>query len=129
MTTFKLPKSTCTVEPPIMDTPKSGQFPYNGHTAHPLPMYIVHTCIQPLTTSEQWTMFSSPMCPLFRGSTIFHGMVYLAYAEYYHKVERIQRYVCKWKNHFYETKGEVGMSWHEKGRQQEVAYTKTESNS
>ena len=35
----------------------------------------------------------------------------------------------KWKNHFYEMKGEVGMSWHEKERQQEVAYTKTESNS
>ena len=35
----------------------------------------------------------------------------------------------KWKNHFYEMKGEVGMSWNEKERQQEVAYTKTESNS
>ena len=35
----------------------------------------------------------------------------------------------KWKNHFYEMKGEVGMLWHEKERQQEVAYTKTESNS
>ena len=33
------------------------------------------------------------------------------------------------KKHFYEMKGEVGMSWHEKERQQEVAYTKTESNS
>ena len=37
--------------------------------------------------------------------------------------------VYKWKNHFYEMKGEVGMSWHEKERQQEVAYTKTKSNS
>ena len=35
----------------------------------------------------------------------------------------------KWKNHFYEMKGEVGMSWHEKERQQEVTYTKTQSNS
>ena len=35
----------------------------------------------------------------------------------------------KWKNHFYKMKGEVGMSLHEKERQQEVAYTKTESNS
>ena len=33
----------------------------------------------------------------------------------------------KW--HFNEMKGEVGMSGHEKERQQEVAYTKTESNS
>ena len=35
----------------------------------------------------------------------------------------------KRKNHFYEMKGDVGMSPHEKERQQEVAYTKTESNS
>ena len=35
----------------------------------------------------------------------------------------------KWKNHFYEMKREVGMPRHEKERQQEVAYTKTESNS
>ena len=33
----------------------------------------------------------------------------------------------KWKNHLYEMKGEAGMSWHEKERQQEVAYTKTTS--
>ena len=34
-----------TVEPPIMDTLKSGQPPYNGHTAHSLP--IVHTFLPP----------------------------------------------------------------------------------
>ena len=31
----------------------------------------------------------------------------------------------KWKNHFYEMKGDVGMSRHEKEREQEDAYTKT----
>ena len=35
----------------------------------------------------------------------------------------------KWKNHFYEMKGDVGMSHHEKEREQEDAYTKTESHS
>ena len=30
----------------------------------------------------------------------------------------------KWKNHFYEMKGDVGMSRHEKEREQEDAYTK-----
>ena len=29
----------------------------------------------------------------------------------------------KWKNHFYEMKGDVGMSVHEKERKQEDAYT------
>ena len=31
----------------------------------------------------------------------------------------------KWKNHFYEVKGDVGMSVHEKERKQEDAYIKT----
>ena len=35
----------------------------------------------------------------------------------------------KWKNHFHEMKGDVGMTGHEKGREQEDAYTKTESHS
>ena len=35
----------------------------------------------------------------------------------------------KWKNHFHEMKGGVGMSSHEKQREQEDAYTKTESHS
>ena len=35
----------------------------------------------------------------------------------------------KWKNHFYQMKGGVGMSGHEKEREQEDAYTKTESHS
>ena len=35
----------------------------------------------------------------------------------------------KCKNHFYEMKGDVGMSSHEKGREQEDAYTKIESHS
>ena len=33
------------------------------------------------------------------------------------------------ENHFYEMKGDVGMSRHEKEREQEDAYTKTESHS
>ena len=33
------------------------------------------------------------------------------------------------KKHFYEMKGDVGMSHHEKEREQEDAYTKTESRS
>ena len=36
-----------TVEPPIMDTPKSGQPPYNGQTVRPLPI-IVHTFLPPI---------------------------------------------------------------------------------
>ena len=32
-------------------------------------------------------------------------------------------------NHFFEMKGDVGMSGHEKEREQEHAYTKTESHS
>ena len=34
-----------------------------------------------------------------------------------------------WKNHFYEMKGDVGMSVHEKERKQEDAYTKTQTHS
>ena len=37
--------------------------------------------------------------------------------------------IYKWKNHFYEMKGDVGMSFHEKERKQEDAYTKTQSYS
>ena len=34
----------------------------------------------------------------------------------------------KWKNHFYEMKGDVGLSLHEKRKEQD-AYTKTQSHS
>ena len=39
-------------------------------------------------------------------------------------------YVCinKWKNHFSEMKGDVGMSPHEKEGEQEDAYTKTRNS-
>ena len=43
-----------------------------------------------------------------------------------------QAHVCSYTtsvNHFYEMKGDVGMSSHEKGREQEDAYTKTQSHS
>ena len=36
--------------------------------------------------------------------------------------------IYKWKNHFYEMKGDVGMSVHEKERKQEDAYTKTQTH-
>ena len=39
------PVACFTVKPPIMDTLKSGQPPYNGHTVRPLP--IVHTFLPP----------------------------------------------------------------------------------
>ena len=45
-----------------MDTPKSGQPPYNGHTVHPLPIYCPYIST---SETEQWTKCSSPM---FRGS-------------------------------------------------------------
>ena len=35
----------------------------------------------------------------------------------------------KWKNHFSEIKGDVGMSLHEKEGEQEDAYTKAETHS
>ena len=38
-------------------------------------------------------------------------------------------YGYKWKIHFYEMKGDVGMSVHEKERKQEDAYTKTQTHS
>ena len=37
--------------------------------------------------------------------------------------------IYKWKNYFYEMKGDVGMSRHEKEREQEDGYTKRESHS
>ena len=58
-----------TVEPLIMDTLKSGQPPYNGQTVCPLPNPYISTSEEG-TTSEQWTKCSSPMCPLFGGSTV-----------------------------------------------------------
>ena len=61
-----------TVEPPIMDTLRSGQPPYNGHTVHPLPIYYPYiSTSEEGTTSEQWTKCSSPKCPLFGGSTVY----------------------------------------------------------
>ena len=37
--------------------------------------------------------------------------------------------IYKWKNHFYEMKGDVGMSVHEKERKQEDAYIHHDTNS
>ena len=34
----------------------------------------------------------------------------------------------KWKNHFFEMKGDVGMSRHEKEREQEDAFTQTQTH-
>ena len=55
--------------------------------------------------------------PLFRG----HG--------YHVTVTSLDINLIKWKNHLYEMKRDVGMSPHEKEREQEDAYTKTESHS
>ena len=40
-----------------------------------------------------------------------------------------QQRVYKWKNHFFEMKGDVGMSSHEKEREQEDAFTQTQTHS
>ena len=53
----------------------------------------------------------------FEPTQIFHHSVLLKF--------RSQLYIYKWKNHFYEMKGDVGMSLHEKERNN----TKTQSNS
>ena len=45
-----------TVEPPIMDTPKSGQPPYNGQTTCPLP---TTACTPYISTSEIRTTLTS----------------------------------------------------------------------
>ena len=59
------------VEPPIMDTLKSGQPPYNGQTVHSLAIYCPYiSTSEERTTSEQWTKCSSPKCPLFGCSTV-----------------------------------------------------------
>ena len=43
----KMKSEICTVEPLIMDTPKSGQPPYNGQSVRPLPIYCPY-----ISTSE-----------------------------------------------------------------------------
>ena len=60
---------TYTVEPLIMDAPKSGQL---GTDCSPPDCPYISTSEEG-TTSEQWTECSSPMCPLFGGSTVLHG--------------------------------------------------------
>ena len=45
------------------------------------------------------------------------------------RVNKLQQYVYKWKNHFSKMKGDVGMSGHEKERKQEDAYTKIQTHS
>ena len=42
---------------------------------------------------------------------------------------KVKNELNEWKNHFSEMKRDVGMSHHEKGREQDDAYTKTESHS
>ena len=54
-----------------MDTLKSGQPPYNGHTVCPQRIYCPYiSTSEEGTTSEQLAKCSSPMCPLFGGSTV-----------------------------------------------------------
>ena len=64
--------STGKVEPLITDTLKSGQPLYNGQIVHPLLIYCPYiSTSEEGTTSEQWTKWSSPMCPLFGGSIVY----------------------------------------------------------
>ena len=75
--TFAILLPSNIVELLIMDTPKSGQPPYNGHTVHPLPIYCSYiSTSEERMTSEQWTKCLPPICPLYRGSTVFH--IYLS---------------------------------------------------
>ena len=61
-----------------MDTLKSGQPPYNGQTARPLPIYCPYiSTSEQGTTSEQWTKCLSPVCPLFGGSTVNRNSVHI----------------------------------------------------
>ena len=61
----------------LMDTLKSGQPPYNGHTVHPLSIYCPYiSTSEEGTTSEQWTKYSSPTCPLFGGSTVYIFLIF-----------------------------------------------------
>ena len=53
-----------TVEPPIMDTLKSGQPPYNGHTVHPLPIYCPYISISEEGTTS--IKYSSPNLSITR---------------------------------------------------------------
>ena len=57
-----------------MDTPKSGQPPYNGQTVCPLPTTVcmLYRTSKEGTNSQQWTKHLSPTCPLFGGSTVDH---------------------------------------------------------
>ena len=74
---------------------------------------------------------------LLRGAELNHTdwvSYCLSTDEYFKKEDeyqsrRLNVYNYKWKNHFYEMKGDVGMSVHEKERKQEDAYTKTQTHS
>ena len=59
-----------------MDTPKSGQSPYNGQTVCLLLIHCLYiSTSEEGTTSEQRTKRLSPMCPLFGGSTVVYRNV------------------------------------------------------
>ena len=47
----------------------------------------------------------------------------------FRQISKLASIEYKWKNHFDEMKGDVGMSVHEKERKQEDAYTKTQTHS
>ena len=71
-------------------------------------------------------------CPAERGGVVHVRMrVQNVYAANYFcwGLAPIKNEWNKWKNHFYEMKGDVGMSLHEKGKKQEDTYTKTQSHS
>ena len=62
-------------------------------------------------------------------SFLFHALTSLHPPSFYRNDFSTCNNNNKWKNHFYEMKGDVGMSVHEKERKQEDAYTKTQTHS
>ena len=68
-----LQRGTYTVEPPIMDTEEWKEWTTSLQWTHcsPLPIFCPYiSASEEGTTSEQWTKCSSPICPLFGGSTV-----------------------------------------------------------
>ena len=69
------------------------------------------------------------MALLILRSSGFHGSPYAKELSiFYGALGKMKNEWNKWKNHFFEMKGDVGMSSHEKGREQEDAFTQTQTH-
>ena len=68
------------------------------------------------TKDDQGIRAQGSMTLLMLRSSGFHGSPY-------------ENEWNKWKSHFFEMKGDVGMSSHEKEREQEDAFTQTQTHS